>query len=71
MRTTIEIDDELLASAMKQTRAKTKREAVHIALRELVKPPPDCAGILKLYGTGVIDPDYDPKALYGNRVGPR
>ena len=71
MRTTIEIDDELLAKAMKKAGVKTKREAVRIALRELVKPPPDYAGILALYGSGAIDPDYDPKALYGNRVGQR
>ena len=68
MRTTIKIDDELLAKAMKKAGANTKGEAVRVALREFVKPPPDYSGILALYGSGVIDPDYDPKALYGNRV---
>ena len=69
MRTTIEIDDELLAKVIKRTRAKTKREAVHIALSELVKPSPNYSGILKLYGTGMIDPNYDPKACCSKRVG--
>ena len=71
MRITIEIDDKLLAKAIKLTHAKAKRETVHIELRELVKHSPDYSGILKLYGTGAIDPDYDPKALFGNRLAQR
>lgn len=71
MRTTIEIDAELLAKAMKKAGVKTKSEAVRIALREFVKPPPDYSGILALYGSGAIYPDYDPKAVCGNRVGQR
>ncbi len=41
MRTCIEIDDELIARAMIKTGAKSKREAVHIALLELLKGAPD------------------------------
>jgi Arc/MetJ family transcription regulator len=37
MRTNIEIDDALMAAALKATGAKTKREAVEIALRQLVQ----------------------------------
>jgi Arc/MetJ family transcription regulator len=36
MRTNIDIDDKLLAEVMRITGAKTKREAVHIAMRELL-----------------------------------
>lgn len=37
MRTNIEIDDKLMAEAMKATGAKTKREAVEIALKQAVQ----------------------------------
>jgi Arc/MetJ family transcription regulator len=37
MRTTIEIDDELLADAMQLTGLATKRETVQLALEELVR----------------------------------
>jgi Arc/MetJ family transcription regulator len=37
MRTNIDIDDALLAEAMKLTGVRTKREAVEIALRDLVQ----------------------------------
>lgn len=36
MRTNIVIDDELMREAMKVAGAKTKRETVEVALRELV-----------------------------------
>ena len=36
MRTNIEIDDEVLQEVRRLTGAKTKREAVDLALRELV-----------------------------------
>ncbi len=37
MRTNIEIDDELMSEAMEALGAKTKREAVDMALRRLVQ----------------------------------
>ncbi len=37
MRATIDIDDGLIEEAMKLTKAKTKKEAVNQALRELVR----------------------------------
>ncbi len=37
MRTNIDIDDELMAEAMKVTGAKTKKEAVETALRRLLQ----------------------------------
>ena len=66
MRTNIEIDDKLLAKAMKKTGAKTKREVIERALTELVREPPDYSDILKLFGSGIIDPDYDPKNPSGD-----
>ena len=37
MRTNIVIDDELMASALKMTGLKTKREAVELGLKALIK----------------------------------
>ena len=36
MRTNIVLDDQIVAEAMKLTKAKTKREVVDLALREIV-----------------------------------
>ena len=49
MRTNIEIDDAVLSEVKRLTGAKTKREAVDIALRELVAQHRR-AGILSLRG---------------------
>ena len=61
MRTNIDIDDKLLAKAMKLARAKTKREAVHLALEHYVKSR-DYSRILELAGQGGVAEGYDPKA---------
>ena len=37
MRTNIEIDDQLMRDALKTTRVKTKREAVELGLRTLLR----------------------------------
>lgn len=37
MRTNVEIDDKLISEAMELSGARTKREAVDMALRQLVK----------------------------------
>lgn len=37
MRTNIVLDDELLHEALKYTQVKTKRELVHLALKEFVE----------------------------------
>ena len=37
MRTNIEIDDKLMRDALKTTRVKTKREAVELGLRTLLR----------------------------------
>jgi Arc/MetJ family transcription regulator len=49
MRTNIEIDDALMAEAMAASGARTKREAVDTALRELVRIRRQ-QGLLKLRG---------------------
>ncbi|MDT8410436.1 MAG: type II toxin-antitoxin system VapB family antitoxin [Wenzhouxiangellaceae bacterium] len=61
MRTNIVLDDELI-EAMRLSGARTKREAVDRALRELValgKQP----AVLDLAGQDLIDPDYDVRAV--------
>ena len=70
MITNIDIDEATVAEAMKLSGAKTKREVVDRALREMVaraKRP----SIRELFGIGGIDPDYDPKAPWarGDEVG--
>ena len=66
MRTNIVLDDKLVARAMKLAGARTKREAIHVALREFVRgrSRPD---IRDLYGIGGLDPGYDHKKLRAGR----
>ena len=49
-RTNIVIDDRLICQAMKLTGAKTKREAVHLALRKLVDQQSVYRALLRLRG---------------------
>jgi hypothetical protein len=61
MITNIDIDEDLVAEAMKVSGARTKREVVDRALREMVaraKRP----RFRDFLGVGDIDPEYDPKA---------
>ncbi|WP_332825854.1 type II toxin-antitoxin system VapB family antitoxin [Ramlibacter sp.] len=61
MITNIDIDEALVAEAMKVSGARTKREVVDRALREMVararRPR-----FRDFIGVGDIDPAYDPKA---------
>jgi hypothetical protein len=61
MITNIDIDEELVAEAMKVSGARSKREVVDRALREMVararRPR-----FRDFFGIGDIDPGYDPKA---------
>lgn len=52
MRTNIEIDDTLMADAMAASGAKTKREAVEMALRRLVRVKQQLRAWDELRGTG-------------------
>jgi Arc/MetJ family transcription regulator len=66
MRTNIVLDDALVQEAMKYTHAKSKREVVDLALRELVNSHERRQRLEEFFGSDVIDPDYDYKAA---RVG--
>ena len=70
MITNIDIDEAIVADAMRLSGARSKREVVDRALRELVaraRRP----SIRELFGIGGVDPDYDPKApwAFGDEVG--
>ena len=58
MRTNIEIDDKLMKDALRFTRAKTKREAVELALRTLIRLRKQ-AKIRELRGTISWEGDLD------------
>jgi Arc/MetJ family transcription regulator len=66
MRTNIVLDDELVTEAMRLTQAKTKREVVDLALRELIasRKRPD---LRELFGADLIAPDYDYKEARAGR----
>lgn len=51
-RTSIEIDDVLLATVMRRYSLRTKKEAVDLALRRLVGSTPTREELLALEGTG-------------------
>ena len=61
MLTNIDIDEELIARAMEVSGARTKREVVDRALREMVARA-NRPRFRDFFGIGGIDPDYDPKA---------
>jgi len=51
-RTNIDLDDELIAAAMRRYGLRTKREAVDLALRRLVGPTLSTEFLLGLEGIG-------------------
>lgn len=51
-RTNIDIDDDLVAEAMRRYSLPTKRAAVDLALRRLVVEPMSAAEIVAMHGTG-------------------
>lgn len=62
MRTNIVLDDELVVAAMRVSGAKTKREVVHLALRELVSRHRQ-RRLKRLVGRNLIDPAYDVRRV--------
>ena len=62
MRTNINLDDDLVQEAFKYTGAKTKKELVHIALKELVETHKRL-NLLDLAGKIKFVEDYDYKSL--------
>lgn len=59
MHITVEIDNKLMAEAMKLLGAKSKREAVETALREVVKHRKAAKAIRSLYGKIEWEGDLD------------
>ena len=51
-RTNIELDDELIARAMRIFRVRTKREVVELALRRLVAEPLSLEEAREMRGSG-------------------
>lgn len=62
MRTNIVLDEKLVAEAMRVTQARSKKEVVDRALRELVARHAQRA-LRNLVGQDLIDPDYDVRAV--------
>jgi len=58
MRTNIDIDDRLMRDAMVATKLKTKKEVVHVALRELIRLSRQ-KSILRLRGNTKWEGDLD------------
>jgi hypothetical protein len=68
MLTNIDIDEDLVAQAMEVCGARTKREVVDRALREMVARSKRTR-FGDMWGLGGIEPDYDPKAAPGEPPG--
>ena len=71
MITNIDIDEHLVAEAMRVTGARTKREVVDRALREIVarSKRPRIRDLWGRAGPETYWPDYDPKADPGEPPG--
>jgi Arc/MetJ family transcription regulator len=68
MRTTIDIDDELLEEARKLAPGTTKRDLIHLSLKELVRRR-KIERLLGLYGTSPIDLAAEDVVEYRKRDG--
>jgi Arc/MetJ family transcription regulator len=58
MKTTVEIDDDLIREAMKTLKVRTKREAIEAGLREVVRRK-NLSALRKELGTFDLDLDLD------------
>jgi Arc/MetJ family transcription regulator len=69
MRTNIDIDEDLIAEALKKSGAKTKREVIHLGLQALIKQlkKPD---LLDLAGKIDFVPGFDHKKVRRSRYDP-
>lgn len=68
MRINIDLDEELVQTAIRYAPVKTKQDLVHLALREFVENRRR-KDLRELRGTGGIRPDYDHKPLRTRRSG--
>ena len=65
MRTSIIIDDDLISRALSVSGFKTKKEVIKVAIEEFVEKretKKEPKNFLELFGTNIIDEDYDYKA---------
>ncbi len=62
MRTNIVLNDALIAEAIRATGARSKREVVDLALRELLAKH-RARGVVALRGKALIDPAYDVREV--------
>lgn len=62
MRTSIVLDDKLVAEAMRLTKSRTKRELVHLALVEIVNRRRR-KNVLDLVGQDLIAPGYGVRSV--------
>ncbi|HHD78698.1 MAG TPA: type II toxin-antitoxin system VapB family antitoxin [Epsilonproteobacteria bacterium] len=67
MRTNIVLDDELIQEAFRYANVTTKKEIVHLALKEFVENAKKLS-LLELKGKISFDDEYDYKAMRDNRV---
>jgi Arc/MetJ family transcription regulator len=65
-RTNIFLDSKLVERVKRLAKAKTTRDAVHVALEHHVRSR-DYSGVLALRGTGGVSDGYDPKAASPSR----
>ena len=70
MRTNVVLDDELVEQAFALTGARTKKELIDVALRELVQTQRK-KDLTELAGRIRFRDDFDHKALRETRIGPR
>jgi len=67
MRTNIVLDDDLVEEAFRYANVKTKKELVHLALKEFVENAKRLS-LLDLKGKISFADDYDYKSLRGRDV---
>jgi Bacterial antitoxin of type II TA system, VapB len=66
MISNIDIDETVVAEAMRLSGARTKREVVDRALREMVARA-SRPSVRALFGIGGVDPAYDPKMPWAHK----
>ncbi len=69
MRTNIDLEDKLVEEAFSLTGLRTKKELVHLALRELIKSRKK-KNLFDLSGQIQFSDDYDYKKLRNMNAGP-
>lgn len=67
MKTNIAINEDLLNRARELTEFQTETELIEFALQELIRTRQKRKNLLDLSGEIEFSPDYDYKALRGNR----